>query len=464
MAKNDKKWGESMETSKYVDELIKTTQELIRIPSVKAPPAGEGKPFGAPIAQALDYTLAKGRELGFKTENFSGYAGHIEYGQGPETLGVLCHLDVVPAGEGWSVDPYAGDIVDGKIYGRGAIDNKGPAVAALYALAALKDSGWQPERRVRIILGTDEESGWGCMEHYMKVADKPELGFAPDAEFPVINSEKGILMVELSGKLQSPQGITLREIRGGNRPNMVPDRCHVRLQGVQEGQISSLAAKVGAHLDVRKEEDGISLIFKGVSAHGSMPETGVNAVSYALALLHQLGFEDGIIGFLNDHIGFSNDGRGLNIEVRDTISGPLTANMGVIDMEGDIVKVMLDIRYPVTYHEEQILAGVSDTLPDHVTMVSRSGKAPLHVDAGSELIKILQWVYEKHTGEDAKLISIGGGTYARALDNAVAFGPVFPGQPELAHQQDEYISTAHLQKLMEIYADAIHLLADKGGE
>lgn len=453
-----------MDTNKYIDELIKTTQELIRIPSVKEPPAGEGRPFGEPIARALEFSLAKGRELGFKTENFSGYAGHIEFGQGPETIGILCHLDVVPAGEGWSVEPYGGEIIDDKIYGRGTIDNKGPAVAALYALAALKDSGWQPQRRVRIILGTDEESGWGCMEHYMKVADKPELGFAPDAEFPVINSEKGILMVELSGKLQSPPGITLKALRGGNRPNMVPDRCNVRLQGVQEGQISSLATKVGAHLDVRKDEDGISLVFKGVSAHGSMPETGDNAVSYALAMLHQLGFEQGIIGFLFDKIGFSHDGRGLNIEVKDTLSGPLTANMGVIGMEEDTVKVILDIRYPVSYREEQILAGISAILPDDVTMVSRGGKAPLHVDADSELIKILQWVYEKHTGEDAKLISIGGGTYARALENAVAFGPVFPGQPELAHQQDEFISTAHLQKLMEIYADAISLLADKGGE
>lgn len=453
-----------MDTNKYIDELIETTQELIRIPSVKESPAGEGMPFGEPIARALEFTLAKGQELGFKTENFSGYAGHIEFGQGPETLGILCHLDVVPAGEGWSVDPYAGEIVDDKIYGRGTIDNKGPAVAVLYALAALKDSGWQPQRRVRIILGTDEESGWGCMDHYMKVADKPELGFAPDAEFPVINSEKGIVMVELSGKLQSPQGIALKELRGGNRPNMVPDRCHVRLQGVQEGRISSLATKVGAHLDVRKEEDGLSLVFKGVSAHGSMPETGDNAVSYALALLHQLGFEDGIIGFLSDKIGFSHDGRGLNIEVKDTVSGPLTANMGVIGMEGDIVKVILDTRYPVSYREEQILAGISAILPQDVTMVFRGGKAPLHVDADSKLIKILQWVYEKHTGEDAKLISIGGGTYARALDNAVAFGPVFPGQPELAHQQDEHISTAHLQKLMEIYADAILMLADKGEE
>lgn len=453
-----------MGSKKYMDELIKTTQELIMIPSVKEPQAGEGKPFGEPIAQALEYTLAKGRELGFKTENFSGYAGHIEYGQGPETVGILCHLDVVPAGEGWSVDPFGGKIVDERIYGRGTIDNKGPAVAVLYALAALKDSGWQPKRRVRIILGTDEESGWECMDHYMKVVGKPELGFAPDAEFPVINSEKGILMVELSGKLQSPEGITLSEFRGGNRPNMVPDRCFVRLHGVQGGQISTLATQVGARLDISEEEDGVALVFKGVSAHGSMPETGENAISYALALLYKLGFQEGIIGFLYDQIGFGHEGRGLNIEFKDAVSGPLTANMGVVSMEGITVKVILDIRYPVSYEEGQILAGISSALPSYVKLVPQDGKAPLHVDADSELIRILQWVYEKHTGEEAKLVSIGGGTYARALDNGVAFGPMFPGQPELAHQQDEFISIAHLQKLMEIYADAISMLADMEGE
>jgi len=447
-----------------IEEMVKTTQELIQIPSVKEADLGEGKPFGEPIAQALEYTLAKGRELGFKTENFSGYAGHIEYGDGSETLGILCHLDVVPAGEGWSVGPYSGEIRDERLYGRGTIDNKGPAVAVLYALAALKEQGWKPKRRIRIILGTDEESGWGCMDHYMKVADKPDIGFAPDAEFPVINNEKGILMVELGGKIESPQGITLLEIRGGNRPNMVPDRCVLRLRGVEEEKLSSICAKIGAQMDITQDSEGLNLEFKGVSAHGSMPETGDNAISYALALLNQLGFKQGIIGFLYEQIGFNHDGRGLNIEFRDAESGPLTANMGIISMEADNVKVVLDIRYPVSFNESQVLEGIRSALPDNVSLISRGGKAPLHVGADSELIRILQWVYEKHTGEDAKLISIGGGTYARALDNAVAFGPVFPGQPELAHQKDEYIAISHLVKLMEIYKDAISMLGDKGGE
>lgn len=447
------------------DELIEATQEIVRIASVKNASAGEGKPFGEEVACALEYVLAKGRELGFKTENFSGYAGHIEFGDGPETLGVLCHLDVVPAGEGWSVDPFGGEIIDGKLFGRGAIDDKGPTMAALYGMAALRDSGWQPQRRIRIILGCDEESGWDCMHHYLPIAGKPEIGFTPDAEFPVINSEKGILMVELSGALQCPKGIELVDIHGGNRPNMVPDRCWVKLRGIEdEGLLVKTAAKIGAKMDLERDETGITMVFKGVSAHGSTPETGVNAISYALAMLNHLGFEQGIINDLYEHIGFSHDGRGLNIEVKDSVSGPLTANMGVISMEDNRVKVLVDIRYPVSFTQEQILERLTAGLPAEVTLVSHGGKGPLHVAGDSQLIQILQRVYEKHTGEEAKLISIGGGTYARALENAVAFGPVFPGQKEVAHQPDEYISVSHLVKLAEIYGEAIAKLGRPGRE
>lgn len=445
------------------EELVRATQEVIRIASVKEPPAGEGKPFGASIAQALEYILAKGRELGFKTENYSGYAGHVEFGDGLETLGILCHVDVVPAGEGWSFAPFGGEIVDGRLYGRGAIDDKGPAMAVLYALAALKESGWQPRRRVRLILGCDEESNWECMDHYLPLAGKPEIGFTPDAEFPVINAEKGILMIELSGTLQCPKGFELVDIQGGNRANMVPDRCRFKIKGLaDEGLLIKTAAKLGAKMDIERDETGLTLVFKGVSAHGSMPETGVNAISYALAMLNELGFDRGIINYLYKNIGFSHDGRELGIEVKDAVSGPLTANMGVISMDGNEVKVLVDIRYPVSFSQEQILGALAAGLPKDVSLLSHQGNGPLHVEEDSPLIQALLQVYEKHTGEEGRLLAIGGGTYARALDNAVAFGPVFPGQPELAHQPDECIAVAHLLKLAEIYGDAIAKLAGKG--
>jgi succinyl-diaminopimelate desuccinylase len=454
---------EILNVDKYRDELILAVQELLQIPSVKAPAAGEGKPFGVPIAQALEYILAKGEELGLKTENFSGFAGHIEFGEGPETLGILCHLDVVPAGEGWSVEPFAGLIKDGKIFGRGAIDNKGPAAAVLYAMAALKDSGWQPRRKVRLILGTDEESGWACMEHYLPAAGTPDLGFTPDAKFPVINSEKGILRIELSGRFLNPAGLELVDISGGNRPNMVPDRCIVKIKGLEsETQAAKIGARLGARMDIDSADGITTLVFKGVSAHGSMPETGENAISYALAMLNHLGYTQGFIGFLAERIGFSHDGRGLNIELRDSVSGSLTVNVGVISTEGETVKVQLDIRYPVSFHGEQVIERIQAALTVGISLHSFGGQRPLHVDADNELVRILQRVYEKNVDAEAELLSIGGGTYARALNNAVAFGPIFPGQPDLAHQPDENIPISQLVKITEIYADAIAMLGNKG--
>ncbi|MBR6007283.1 MAG: Sapep family Mn(2+)-dependent dipeptidase, partial [Clostridia bacterium] len=174
------------------DDIVRSVQESIRFPSVEAEPAGEGAPFGLAVKGALEHALGLGKSLGFITENLDGYAGCIDYGEGEEMLGIVCHVDVVPEGEGWIHPPYAAEIADGKIYGRGTMDDKGPAICAIYALAAIKAAGLPMKRRVRIILGTNEETGWGCMNHYKKVAEIPTMSISPDAEYTLVNSEKGI--------------------------------------------------------------------------------------------------------------------------------------------------------------------------------------------------------------------------------------------------------------------------------
>ena len=190
-------------------------------------PALPGKPFGDKVDEALKSTLALAEKLGFQVKNVDGYAGHAEFGEGDETMGILGHLDVVPEGSGWTYPPYEARVVDGKLYGRGASDNKGPLIGALYAMKAVMESGRKMKRKVRIIFGTDEESGWEDMEYYFKKEPMPDFGVSPDADYPIINVEKGIATFKLKKKFASDDcsAVKIKSISSGHRPNMVPDEC-----------------------------------------------------------------------------------------------------------------------------------------------------------------------------------------------------------------------------------------------
>lgn len=460
--------GSMMLKSKVLDlkdALVKDTQTILRFASVREAPAGSDMPFGRENAAALEFFLELGRQLGFKTENFSGYAGHVEYGQGEEILGVLCHLDVVPAGDNWTYPPFGGIIANHRLYGRGAVDNKGPAMACLYGLAALKSMGFGPKRRIRLIVGLDEESHWECMKHYLQHAEKPSLGFAPDAEFPIINAEKGILVAGIKGAVPESRRWQLLSIQGGSRPNMVPDGCRVRLnspgQEAEQSELLVALESVGAKAMISCSGPVAELVFSGVSAHASMPHLGDNAVYHALRFLASLGF-GGLVGTLAEKLAFQHHGQGLGIGFADQESGSLTVNLGVIAGQGDTLEVKLDIRYPVTFSEEQVVAGLRAAIGQEAVFTHEGAIGALHVPSDSYLIKTLQRVYQLCTGDEPNLLAIGGGTYARAIEQAVAFGPVFPGQPELAHQRDEHIAIDDLVKLTWIYAEAMMALA--GGE
>ncbi|HZJ57502.1 MAG TPA: M20 family metallopeptidase [Clostridia bacterium] len=424
----------------YRGKLIKSTQELVAIPSVKGDPL-EGKPFGEGINRALEYTLELGEKLGFLVGNVDGYAGFIEFGQGSETLGILAHLDVVPEGEGWTYPPYGGEIHDNRIYGRGAIDNKGPALAALYAMKAVMESGVSVNKKVRLILGTDEESGWADMDYYFNKQSMPDFGITPDANYPVIHAEKGIVHIELckefNGAGNGERSPILR-VKGGSRANMVPDNCTYMLQG---------------------KADPINV--KGVSAHGSTPAKGENAIAKALKDLWDRGLGnepiDKFIADLYKLVGMDTTGEGLGIKCRDDVSGDLTLNLGVIHVDSEVGKAVLDIRFPVEYTQGEILLKVHEKLKGTgIDVRVLHGQKPLHVPKDHFLVETLIRVYKEQTGEEsAEPLSIGGGTYARALDTGVAFGAVFPGRPELAHQKDEYIDIEDLVLNTRIYAHAI---------
>ena len=473
------KFANAVENMK--EEIFAATGKLIAIPSVEGTPE-PGAPFGKNVREALDATLKLGEELGFKVVNHEGYAGHIEFGEGEEIIAVLAHVDVVPEGSGWTKEPYKMTRVDGKLYGRGTSDDKGPAVAVIYALKSLKDAGVKFNRRVRIIIGCDEETGrWDCMKHYFEKEPMPLCGFTPDSDFPIINSEMGIIICSLEEKFEKNDtcdcdngNICVREITGGNKANMVPDYCEARITVKKGGKetIEKVLEKYRAkefgltsEYCVKDEKYGEVCILEaiGVSAHGSTPEKGQNAISMILTVLNDLSLCQSdvadYIKFLGKNIGMELNGQSFGLGMEDDVSGKLILNLGVLKLNETEASATINIRYPVTNEEKEVYEILDKKSKMAGITVSRgASKAPLYVPADNFMVKTLQKVYTQVTGNEAKLISISGGTYARAIKNAVAFGPLFPDSVETYHQKDEYITESDLITAAKIYAEALYEL------
>ncbi|WP_409289899.1 dipeptidase PepV [Peribacillus sp. SCS-37] len=462
-------WKKEAEERK--ENLIADTRRLLAIRSV-LPEDEEGTPeapFGEGIQEALEFMLELGQKDGFTVKNVDNYAGHIEMGEGEEIVGILCHLDVVPEGDGWTSDPFAGEIRDGKIYARGAIDDKGPTMTAYYAMKIVKELGLPLNKRVRMILGTDEETQWRCVEHYFKKEEMPSLGFAPDADFPIIYAEKGIwdLNLELKPGENTDGPVEVLEFSSGRRLNMVPDYAVAKVQA--EG-LDTL--KHEFHTFLQKHElkgvakDGagsLVLEIEGVSAHGAEPDNGVNAGLFLAAFLsgRVSGQAKKFFMFLHDSFFGDSRGRKLELAFSDGITGDLTINVGTMRYSQEKGgQIGLNFRYPVTYDYEAGMSALhSEAEKQGFQLRTITHNKSHHVDENSFLIQTLKKIYEEETGEEANLIAIGGGTYARSLEQGVAFGPLFPGKEERAHQFDEYIEIEDMIKAAVIYAKAIYKLA-----
>jgi succinyl-diaminopimelate desuccinylase len=448
--------------------ILSSTQELLQIPSVGGEPAGSDKPFGIETDRALQYMLRLGNEHGFKVKNVDGYAGHIEYGAGEDYVAVLAHLDVVPTGTGWTYPPFAAEIHDGMIYARGAIDDKGPAMAAFYGLLALKESGVPIKRRVRLILGLDEETDWRCMDYYFQQETQPWGGFTPDADFPLIYAEKGIISFELS-KFRSADrsgNLTLLQVTGGERPNIVPDICQAFLVAASDEVLVRFQEDLKQYCETehiryslsRHENNEIVLTVEGRSAHGSLPFLGVNAVHHMGKILRH---------FLNDDhelwefvASYDTEGKFLGINGSDEITGALSCNLGILKITEQNVSLVFDVRYPIDQTRDGLVELIQGTITETgFRLRVMHDLKPLYVSQESPVVSKLLHVYETITGQSAEPITIGGGTYARTIRNGVAFGPMFPGMADIAHQRDERISVDHLLTITNLYANAIYELA-----
>lgn len=429
----------------YLPAMTESLVRLCRIASVKGEPAPDA-PYGIETLQALEVFLEIGRELGFTAVNLDGRAGYVEAGSGDRLVAALCHLDVVPAGTGWETDPFSPIVQNGRIIARGTADDKGPAIAALYALKALIDEGAPLKSRVRIIVGLDEESGSTCMEHYVAVAELPDAGFTPDAEFPVIYAEKGIAWYRLS--MERPAGdpgaaLSVLSGAGGERPNMVPGSCT---------------------LTYRSSGQDAAIQYAGRTAHGSRPDKGENAVATAMAdaaiRLAEAGTADPFVDAFNTLIGRTTDGSGLDLAGLDE-SGSLTLNAGVLTLEPGLASLDLDIRYPVTWSLLDLEDRLTRSAARHglKTTLLREQK-PLYAPRETSLVRDLMHIYQTITGDPSEPLAIGGGTYARSMPHIVAFGPSFPGDPDSCHQAGESIGVDTLEKASRIYREAFRVLSD----
>lgn len=458
-------------------EMEASLSKLISIPSV-AESDGSVRPFGEGVDKAYRTMLDMAEDAGFNIFDASGYGGHIDYdGTEEGIIGIVGHLDVVPEGTGWEFDPYGGEYIDGYICGRGAMDDKGPVIASFYAMKALKECGFEPAKTIRLILGLDEETDWKGMEYYLShVGDLPDMGFTPDGDFPVIRAEMGILVFDMIKKLRSSggKGLELSSIRGGTAANSVADFARAIVTDTTGSGYDTIRKaavscreEYGWDISCRGIGKSIEITVRGKSAHGAKPHQGINAISELMDFLGRFNFlNDDVadfIGFYNRHIGYDLHGENIGCDLEDEESGKLLFNVGKISVDKNTARLTVNIRYPVTCCGEDVYSRLMPVLDEcSIGIVKDKEQYPINIDADTELVSTLMEIYQKHTGDKiSKPMVIGGGTYARAMDNIVAFGARFPDEPELGHQKNEKISADNLIRLTKIYAEAVYELAKR---
>lgn len=426
------------------DDAIKSLQDLIKINSIQGPESANA-PFGEGNVKALEYSLSLLESFGFKTKNGNNYYGYGDFGSEQLPLfGILAHLDVVPISPTWQHDPFGAEIEDGYLYGRGTLDDKGPFIASLYACAQLINEGYKPKKRIRFILGCNEESGWKCMDEYTKNEEMPQEGFSPDADFPVINCEKGVVYHSVT----IPKDDFIYSLRCGERANIVPDKAEVTVKEV-DGIIERAKKYNGT---IVKNGNQITISTSGISAHGSTPNKGDNALVKLLDILSPYSKN---IEYIYNAFK-STTGSGLNLKINDEVSGALTMNLGVGQSNDTTITFTVDIRYPISIKMDEI-TNIFKTYFDKIQgeVVRGAYHLPLYVAKDDPLIIGLLNAYNKITGQKGEPITIGGGTYARVLPKGVAFGPVFPGEESRVHGDDERISLKDFAKTIQIYKEAI---------
>ncbi len=441
---------------KSQSEMIEELAKQVRIDSVKSEPVrtpdGELYPFGKGVQESLTELLNLGESMGFEVHNYDNYVGEIIFpgDPGEESFGIVGHLDVVPVADDWKHGPFNPVIENGFMYGRGTADDKGPVIAALFAMKAIKDAGIIPKKTIKLIAGLDEETGKESAIYYREVANMPDFGITPDADFPVINGEKGILIFDIAQKLKKhtvKDGLVLSKVQGGLAANAVPARARAVIASDNRSRYDEIIALVKSYreesgYDVTAKKTGTSLAVEahGVSAHGSVPEKGLNAISILMEFLGKLDLVGDdvteFIDFYNDHIGF--------------------------DLNDEVATMKVNIRVPVTFENSAVLSGIESVLGPNQGIVKGTDDKAIYVDPEDDFVKTLMEAYRDYSGDlDSEPVVIGGGTYAKHFDGILAFGGLFPWEDDCMHMSDERISLDSYDKMAKIYASTIYKLCCK---
>lgn len=447
----------------HESELLDDYRTLLRFPSIESDPLPNA-PFGQANRDALDFMLKLGERWGMKTKDLEGFAGYAEFGEGEKLIISLGHLDVVPVSPGWKHEPFDAEIDGEYVYSRGAVDDKGPTMASFYAMRAIQACEPAIGARMRSVFGCDEESGFKCIERYVQTEEAPTYGIAPDSGWPLYHAEKGIANILV--EVPFPKGdLTLIEISGGQRPNIVIDLCTARLlvapayrEHVQELIADSWDRNVETNWE---DEETLKVTAIGKAAHGAWPFGGDSAAIRLLRFLAELApleqekaYQD---LFELTHIS----GGGLGAHGWDEVSKDLTCNLGIIETDGNLAKFTFNIRYPVTWKgsdlRDKVLTRLGE-LGEGYSLIEFVDSPPLYFPLDHPMVKTISEVYKEESGEDREPGVMGGGTYARAVPNTVSIGTGWDGDGK-AHENDERLKIEHLYKMSRIYAHILYELA-----
>lgn len=438
------------------DEIIGDLAELVAIPSVMGEPS-EDAPFGTEPKRALMKMTELCRKSGFSVTNYENAVICADlYPEKGLELGILCHLDIVPVNEGgWNTNPFNLTEKNGVLYGRGTIDDKGPAVAALYALKCVKELKIPLEKGVRLIFGTNEENGSDDLKIFKKHDKFPPKVFTPDGSFPVINIEKGMMRSKFTGSISENSAVV--SFSGGKIPNAVPDSASVVLREIslQNALHAIDSDKSGAEFTAEENGGLLKIKCKGKSAHASTPETGINAVTALISLVNRL-CNDPVLRGLERIFPFGEtDGSSLGLDCADE-SGALTCVFSIFKVDENRCSGMIDVRFPtckrLSFVEEKERAALSSA---GVSFESYMGDEPHIVPENSDFVRRLLEVYEENEGERGYCKAIGGGTYVHDIEGGVAFGAERGDTDYNMHGDNEFITTDELLRDAVLFAKVI---------